>query len=246
MRTGNFLSLRLTDPGVDGLIDWLIQPDPREVTPRATGYLNAHTVNMALRRGGEMKRLLDRMDLVYPDGMSVVKEARRRGFAVSERVSAGDFFLRFCWAAAARGRSIALVGGRQKVVEGCAAGLRATVPGLRIAYLHDGYFPAQGGEQERLFGELERLRPDVTLVGMGSPQQEELALRLRDEVALPTVWCVGALFEYHAPGVRKHAPLWMRERGLEWMYRLAQEPRRLAGRYLLGNVEFLLRARGII
>ncbi len=132
------------------------------------------------------------------------------------------------------------------MVEGCAAGLRATVPGLRIAYLHDGYFPAQGGEQERLFGELERLRPDVTLVGMGSPQQEELALRLRDEVALPTVWCVGALFEYHAPGVRKHAPLWMRERGLEWMYRLAQEPRRLAGRYLLGNVEFLLRARGII
>ena len=76
MRTGNFLSLRLTDPGVDGLIDWLIHPDPRAVTPRAAGYLNAHTVNLALRRGSELKGLLDRMDLVYPDGMSVVKAAR--------------------------------------------------------------------------------------------------------------------------------------------------------------------------
>ena len=246
MRTGNFLSLRLTDPGVDGLIDWLIHPDPREVTPRAAGYLNAHTANMALRRGSEMRRLLDGMDLVYPDGMSVVKEARRIGFPVSERVSAGDFFLRFCWAAAARGRSIALVGGMQRVLEGCAGALKSAIPGLQIVCLHDGYFPAHGGEQQRLFGELERLRPDVTIVGMGSPQQEAFALRLRDEIGLPTVWCVGALFEYHAPGVRKHAPLWMRERGLEWVYRLAQEPRRLAGRYLLGNVEFLLRARGII
>lgn len=237
----DFMGLPIGDPGVDGLIDWLVHPDPGSVAPRAVGYLNAHTVNLALRRGGELGPMLRRMDMLYPDGMSVVRAARRRGLDVSERVSAADFFLRFCWAAAARGRTIALVGGTPEVVAGCSAFLSGQVPALRIVLARDGFLKPR--EESSLAEELRRLRPAITLLGMGSPRQERLALFLRDTVGLPTVWCVGALFEYHAPGHRPHAPLWMRRAGMEWAFRLWQEPRRLARRYLLGNAEFLLRTR---
>lgn len=237
----DFMGLPLADPGVDGLIDWLVHPEPSSVAPRAAAYLNAHTVNMALRSDSELAPLLRPMDLLYPDGMSVVRAARRRGFPVSERVSAADFFLRFCWAAAARGRTVALVGGTPEVVAGCSAFLSEQVPALRIVLARDGFLKPR--EEPALAEELGRLRPDITLLGMGSPRQERLALTLRDNIGLPTVWCVGALFEYHAPGHRPHAPLWMRRAGMEWAFRLWQEPRRLARRYLLGNAEFLLRTR---
>lgn len=237
-----FLGLPLDDPGVDGLVDWLTLPEPESVPPRVAGYLNAHTANLALRRGSALRPLLDRFDMVYPDGMAVVKAARRRGLAMRERVSAADFFLRFCWAAAARRRSLALVGGPPGLAERCAEELRRRVPGIAIVAMHHGFVPDGGPERDALVEHLRSAAPAIVLLGMGSPRQEALGLELRT-AGLPTVWCVGALFEYFTPGVRPHAPLWMRRSGLEWVYRLAHEPRRLAKRYLLGNIEFLIRSR---
>lgn len=246
MHHHDFLTLPLADTGIDGLIRWLVEPDPGSVAPRAAAYLNAHTANLALRRESEFGPLLRRMDMVYPDGMSVVRVARRRGLRISERVSAGDFFPRFCWAAASRGRTIALVGSAEDANAGCARHLEESIPALKILFRHHGFFQQDSPLEPGVLESLESARPDITLVGMGSPRQEALALRLRDELALPTVWCVGALFEYYAPGLRRHAPLWMRESGLEWAFRLSQEPFRLGRRYLLGNAEFLLRTRGIL
>ncbi len=238
-RTYDYLGLPLTRVTVGGLIDWLVLPDPATVTPRAAGYLNAHTVNLALGRGSDLREPLLALDLLYPDGMSLVKASKRRGWDVPERVSAADFFLRFCAAAAENGRTIALVGSWEKVVEGCAGYLESEVPNLKIVMSENGFLSSE--REEALVGKLRALRPDITLVGMGSPRQECFALRLRDEAGLPTVWCVGALFEYFAPGFRRHAPLWMRKAGLEWVFRLAMEPRRMAGRYLIGNAKFLIR-----
>jgi len=243
-RPNDFLSLPLSDPGVEGLIRWLVE-SPDRSHPRTAAYLNAHTVNLALRDASRMAPLWRNMDLLYPDGMSVVRAAGRMGLPVRHRVSAAGFFRRFCWAAAARGRSIALVGGTEAVVDGCATHLLAEVPGLQIAFSHHGFFKP-GKEEDAVRRGLRAAAPDITLLGMGSPRQEALALRLRDEDSIPTVWCVGALFEYHSPGKRRLAPVWMRESGLEWAFRLAQEPRRLARRYLMGNAEFLLRCRGWI
>lgn len=239
----DFFSLPLDDPGQDGLIDWLTLPDPASVAPRVTGYLNAHTTNLALRPDSVLAPLLRRFDMVYPDGMAVVRAARRRGIAISGRVSAADFFWRFCWAAAARGRTLALVGGPEGLAVRCAEHLQRRVPALQIVHSQHGFI-ADPAERTALEQALRETRPAITLLGMGSPQQEALALELRDGAGLPTVWCVGALLEYYTPGTRRHAPLWMRQAGLEWAFRLSQEPRRLARRYLLGNAEFLWRTRG--
>ena len=241
---GEFLGLPLTPLTVDGLLDVLVPPPGVERPPRASAYLNAHTVNMALRRGSELGRLLPRFDVVHADGMAVVKGARRRGVAVPERLSSADFFWRFCWAAAARRRRVAFLGGEPRVLQACLDHVQQQVPGLQIVWSHHGFF--ESAQEDALVAELARLRPDVVLVGLGTPQQERLALRLRDEARVGAAWCVGALFEYYAPGMRPRAPLWMRRAGLEWAYRLAQEPRRLGGRYVLGNLEFLARSRGLL
>lgn len=241
-----FLEFTLTDTGVNGLIRWLVEPDPAVVEPRAAGYLNAHTVNLGLRRGSRLGPALKALDLLYPDGMSVVRSARSKGFPASERVSAADFFLRFCWAAAARNRSLALVGGSPGLANRCAGHLEEIVPGLRIPFSHHGYLPKDSVERAAVAERLAESNPGIVLLGMGSPAQEEFAAELRDRYRLATVWCVGALFEYYTPGVRRHAPLWMRRHGLEWVFRLSQEPLRLGRRYLLGNVEFLLRTRKLL
>jgi exopolysaccharide biosynthesis WecB/TagA/CpsF family protein len=215
------------------LIAWLLAEGP----PRAAGYLNAHTFNLASRD----KIPLSELDVIYPDGMSVVREARRLGHAVPERVSGADFFLRFCWAAAASGAGIALVGGAGDLANRCAEALQRDVPSLRVVHAQHGFLRAPH-EMAALIQNLRQTAPRVVLLGMGSPQQERLALELR-AAGIPATWCVGALFEYFTPGIRPHAPVWLREAGLEWVFRLAQEPRRLAGRYLLGNAEFIFRTR---
>src|SRR5690606_4146993 len=101
---GELLGLPLHTVTAEELIDWLLCGD---TTPRAAGYLNAHTVNLATRKGSTTYPLFRQLDLVYADGMSVVKAARRRGLAVPERVSAADFYLRFCEVAAERQRTLA-------------------------------------------------------------------------------------------------------------------------------------------
>jgi N-acetylglucosaminyldiphosphoundecaprenol N-acetyl-beta-D-mannosaminyltransferase len=237
-----FLRLPLSDTGVDGLIQWLVEPDPTAVSPRVAAYLNAHTVNLALRQGSKLGPLFQQIDLLYPDGMSVVKAARRKGFPISERVSGADFFWRFCWAAAARKRRLVFVGGEEKILGEFTKVVSREIPHLKVVYSRNGYLPRESAERHKVIGEIKEKNPDIVLVGMGSPRQEEFALELRD-AGIPTVWCVGALFEYFAPNYRAHAPAWMREHGLEWLFRLSQEPRRLAGRYLWGNLEFLWRCR---
>ncbi len=243
-RRGELLGLPLSCVGQDALIDWLLAPSPR---PRVAAYLNAHTVNMALgmrRRGGTSP--WHHCDMLYADGMPVVWAARRRGLPVPERVSAADFFPRFCWAAAARGRTVALVGSTEEAVRRCAVSLETNIPGLKMVHVSGGYHQAGTPERQAVVRGLQESRPDVTLLGMGSPRQEEFALELQESGAGGTIWCVGALFDYFDPKGRSRAPLWMREAGLEWIWRLALEPRRLAGRYLLGNLLFLLRLSRLI
>lgn len=242
---GSYLGLPLAIVDRRMLIQWLTGPDPAAVPPRVAGYLNAHTVNLSLRRGSQLGPALRQFDLVYADGMSVVRAARRRGLALPERVSGADFFEPLCQAAAGAGRTLAFVGGPPGLAHRCAEEMQRRVEGLRVVHASQGYLPPGSKERKTAMEGLLRARPAITILGMGSPQQELFALQCRD-AGLPATWCAGAVFEYFTPGWRRRAPRWMCAAGLEWAFRLWQEPRRLWRRYLLGNVEFLLRDRGLI
>jgi N-acetylglucosaminyldiphosphoundecaprenol N-acetyl-beta-D-mannosaminyltransferase len=111
-------------------------------------------------------------------------------------------------------------------------------PGVRLAGCRDGYFAPE--ENAAVVAAIRKARPDVLLVAFGAPRQELWLDQWSAELEVPVSFGVGGLFDFYSGRIRR-APLWMRETGLEWVYRLIQEPRRMWKRYLVGNVVFLYR-----
>ncbi len=203
-------------------------------------YANAHTINVKAR-DAQYARVLEQADIVYADGMSIVWASRWLGAnGLPERVNAGDFLEEFLRECARRNISIFMIGSAPGVAKRCTERMAGRIDGLRIAGATDGFW-GRGGEFESESEVLEAIReakPDVLLVGMGVPLQEVWTAEHERDLEVPVRWCVGALFEYFS-GERARAPHWIRRIGMEWAFRLVLEPRRLARRYLWGNLEFL-------
>ena len=205
-------------------------------------YVNVHCVNLA-RKDPEYREILNRADLVYCDGYGVVLGARIAGERLPGRMTGADWIYvlgEFC---ARRGFSIYLLGSRPGVSETAARRLRSIYPSLRISGVHHGYL-TDDQEAEGAIREVNACRPDILLVGMGSPIQERFISRHRHSIDAPVCWSVGALFDFVA-GMVPRAPKWMLDNGLEWLFRLLCEPRRLWNRYLVGNAVFLLGVMGV-
>lgn len=204
--------------------------------PHFVCYLNAACSNIAAN-DREYRELLLLADCVYADGQAIVWASRALGNPLPERVNAGDFILEFCSRARDQNLKIALVGGRPNVASTAARSWMQAVPGLQIAGAWDGFF-SDGGEA--VVDAVAETQADILLVGMGVPLQEKWAWKFRQEFGVNVIWCVGALFEYYGEG-RPRAPVWLRRWGLEWLFRLMLEPKRLWKRYLLGNTRFIYR-----
>ena len=211
--------------------------------PVRVGYLNAAQVNLAFNDPRHARRLAG-LDWLYADGQAVVWATRWLKAPIPERINAGDFTGELVRGLAVKGLKLALVGGHPPGIhptseaDRIADRFRAWAPGLNIVYTHHGFLDEALGDQ--ILEALEAADPDLVLLGMGAPRQERWA-EVWAERGRPRVWwCVGALFEYYA-GTRRRAPQWMRRAGLEWLFRLAMEPRRLFKRYVIGNPLFVWR-----
>ena len=204
-------------------------------------YANVHCVNIA-RRDREFREILNGADLVYCDGFGVVLGARIMGMHLPGRMTGADWIYDLCSFCQDAGYSIYLLGSRPGVAGKAAGRLRELYPSLEIPGSHHGYLSDQR-EVEATIREVNGCRPDILLVGMGSPLQEKFVRRHRDRFDVPVCWTVGALFDYVA-GVVPRAPRWMLDHGLEWLFRLLYEPRRMWSRYLVGNTVFLMRVLG--
>ena len=203
--------------------------------PRLVTYQNAHCINLYFK-DADYARIIDQADLVYADGQAVVWASRVLKESLPERISAADFFHEFCELCEKENLSLFFLGSGFGVAEKAAENLKQSCPQLNISGARHGFFSLP--EIPPLVSEIKEAKPDILLVGMGAPRQEQFAFRHFKELRVPVVWCVGALFEYVA-GITPRAPVWMRRLGLEWLFRLALEPRRLWRRYLPGNVCFL-------
>ncbi len=148
---------------------------------------------------------------------------------------------RQCARAAAAGQRIWLYGGRdEETLAELRARLVARHPGLTIAGSHSPpYRPLSDAEHDELAERINADRPDVVWVGIGVPKQEHWMVAMRPRLEAPVLCAVGAAFDFHAGRVSQ-APAWMQRRGLEWAYRITQEPRRLLPRYLRTNPRFVL------
>ena len=209
---------------------------------RTLFYLNAHLANLARRHAG-FRAQLGQADLILPDGQGVVLALRGMGLPAAQRLALGDVLPDLAAGAARARRSVFLWGAEAGVAAEAGQALRRAVPGLRVAGAEHGFLDAAG--EVRLLARLQRLKPGLLLLGMGSPKQEALALRLAPALPGTVIAACGNAFTFIA-GRQRRAPRWMASAGLEWLWRLALEPRRLAGRYLWGNLAFAclaLRAR---
>lgn len=187
----------------------------------------------------DMRVLYESADLTVADGMPLVWASGILGTPVPERVAGSALIYRFADRAARDGRSLYLLGGDPGAAEGCARALCERAPGLRIAGHSAPRFSAQPSASEiaATCEALQAARPDLLLVGLGSPKQERVIHALRTR--FPQMWMVGVGISFSfVAGQVARAPSWMRKSGLEWVHRLAQEPKRLARRYLVEDLPF--------
>ena len=212
------------------------------IARRERGWVCAvavHAVTVA-QSDPVMMRALTESTLTVPDGMPIVWAANFLGEDLPNRVYGPELMKRYNDRCAERGHRVWLYGGRdQGSLVQLALSMRRDHPGIQIV---GGYSPPfrdlTEEEEDAIADQVNRSKPDVLWVGIGVPKQEKWMARMRKRLDVPVMCAVGAAFDFHA-GRISQAPRWMQERGLEWTYRIAQEPRRLLPRYLYYNPRFL-------
>ena len=178
--------------------------------------------------------LLNRADLILPDGAGVVLAAKILGTPVKEKVAGIEFGTRLMEHLAGTEKTFYFLGGKPGVAEQAAEKMKARFPGLRICGARDGYFSEDGP----VIDGINRVRPDVLFVCLGAPKQERFMVRNRQALQASFAVGLGGSLDGFAGNV-KRAPRWMIRCNLEWLYRLIKEPRRI-GR-MMRLPKFMLR-----
>lgn len=228
--------LALTD--YERALDWIdaaVAAGAREYVCVAA----VHTV-MESRDDEALRSAVDRAAFTVPDGQPLAWALRALGHDIDTRVYGPELMARACARAAGSGQRHYLYGGRdQSALFRLTLRLRQRFPGLRIV---GGYSPPfrdlSEAELDAIAADINRARPDVVWVGIGVPKQEKWMAAMRDRLDAPVLVGVGAAFDFHA-GLVPQAPPWMQRNGLEWLFRLKQEPRRLWKRYARHNPRFV-------
>ena len=228
--------LALTD--YDQTMDWI----DAMIAERRKGYLSAAAVHLVMvaQEDQATRDAVDDATLVVPDGQPLVWALRSLGHEAS-RVYGPDLMAKYCERSARTGTRMYLYGGRnQGALVELALRLRRQYPGLQIV---GGYSPPfralTDEERDWVVADVNRSKADVVWVGIGQPKQEIWMREYRDALDAPMLIGVGAAFDFHA-GLVPQAPAWMQDLGLEWVYRLAHEPRRLWRRYARYNPRFVV------
>ena len=179
--------------------------------------------------------------LVTPDGMPMVWLSQYHGHRHTSRVYGPDLMLAVCERSLSRpGYRHFFYGGNEGVPERLASRLQKRFPGLHVAGTYSPPFRAMTPEEDdRLVRMINETNPDIVWVGLSTPKQEQWMSQHVRRLGAPVLVGVGAAFDFHA-GLKRQAPRWMQRSGLEWLYRLGREPRRLGRRYLRNNPAFVL------
>jgi exopolysaccharide biosynthesis WecB/TagA/CpsF family protein len=213
-----------------------------------SAVVSFHAVHavMTAAQDPALRQAVNGFEIVAPDGQPVRWALRLlHGVRLSDRVYGPELMRQLCRESAAARIGIYLCGSTPEVLDRLRRRLLAENPGLVITGAESPPFrPLEPEEEEELAARIELSGADLVLVALGAPKQDWLASRLRDRLRLPLV-CVGAAFDFHA-GAKPMAPAWMQRSGLEWLFRLLHEPRRLARRYLVTNTLFLVKLAGAL
>jgi len=203
------------------------------VTPNAQHILT-------LQKDADFQEIYNKAFLTVPDGVPLLWAAKFLQTPLKGRVNGTDLFEKVCERAASKGLKIFLLGGRPGAVEQAAEVLQGRYLGLKIAGM---YCPPYGFESDRdeleiINSRIKDAAPDILFVGLGAPKQEKWIYANYQQLKVPISLGIGVSFELVA-GMVKRAPIWMQNSGLEWLFRLIVEPKRLWQRYVVGNPLFI-------
>jgi N-acetylglucosaminyldiphosphoundecaprenol N-acetyl-beta-D-mannosaminyltransferase len=194
---------------------------------------------MESQRSPDLKRIHNDAGMVTPDGMPMVWLSRWGGFSHVSRVYGPDLMAAVCAESVAKGWRHYFYGGADGVAEQLKEKLAARYPGLQVVGTFSPPFrPMSPEEDAELIRTIDAAEPDIVWVGLSTPKQERWMDQHIHRINAPVMVGVGAAFDFHA-GLKSQAPLWMQRNGLEWLYRLVTEPKRLWKRYLINNPLFI-------
>lgn len=185
--------------------------------------LNAEIIQRAQKEPA-LKDVFDKARLVTPDGIGVVWALRRQGYPVKQRVTGIGLTERIIDLATEHGWRLFFLGGKPGVADQAAKRLRESRPNLQVVGTHHGYFA--DGEEEQIIESIRGTAPDILLVGLGAPKQEYWIARHLERVNVPVCIGVGGSLDVLSGKVQRAPDCWQRL-GLEWLYRLVQEPKRI-------------------
>ncbi|SEH07123.1 Putative N-acetylmannosaminyltransferase [Candidatus Venteria ishoeyi] len=230
----NFFGIHIINTDMEEAIAWFGK-DPEQ--QRLLAFVNPDCLNIS-HQDEAYRQILQQADRVLPDGIGIHIGCRMLGVSLRANVNGTDLFPRLCQASIPRQQSLFLLGGKPGVAEKVAQNMRKQLPDLRIAGYQDGYFKAEASGQ--IIQQINDSGADILLVAFGVPKQEKWLHQHRHQLQAKVLMGVGGLFDFYA-GCIPRAPQWLREIGMEWSWRLLQEPGRMWRRYLIGNPLFLYR-----
>ncbi len=224
--------------GLLGAVSTWMQAESGASRPvRLVTYMNAHCFNLVFS-DTEYRQNLQKFDLIYADGVGAVLAGRLLGGCRLTKLTGADWIYDLCDLAQRRRWNLFIVAGKPGIAARARTNLCELYPDLVISGAYDGHFIEKSERQ--LLDSIRRQAPDLLLLGMSVPLQENWSASLRCELPVRICWAVGALFDYVA-GKEPRAPGWMRAVALEWLWRLLVNPAGKWNRYLIGNPVFLYR-----
>lgn len=230
--------VRILDIDVDGVdipaaVRWILERSYQESAKVAVG-VNAHVCVQAAK-DPPMREAIQMADLAYPDGQAILWAARALGHRLPERVATTDLVFPLVESAADSGRRIFFYGAAPGVAKRAADRLVERHPPLQIS-TSDGYVD----DMPALVEQINQFGTDILFIGLGDPLQQRWIEEHRAHLRVGVILTCGGLFDWTS-GDNPRPPQWMVQAGLEWLWRVAIEPRRLAGRYLKSNPVFMFR-----
>jgi N-acetylglucosaminyldiphosphoundecaprenol N-acetyl-beta-D-mannosaminyltransferase len=194
---------------------------------------------MEAQKNPEFREILNRAMMNIPDGTPMSWVGRLQGFEDMDRVFGPDFMLAMCQLSLARGFRHFLYGGQPGIAEKLKYSLENKFPGLQVVGTYTPPFRDLNAEEEDfLLTHVRDARPHILWVGLSTPKQERFMAEFVDRLQVPLLVGVGAAFDYHT-GLIRDCSAWVKHAGLQWLHRLAQDPRRLWRRYLWNNPAFV-------
>lgn len=235
--------IKLLNTEVDNLtMKEAVQRIEQLILDKKTSYVVTPNVDhiVKLENDIEFQKVYKEADLILTDGMPLIWISRIKKNPIKEKVSGSDLFPEVCKLASEKGYKIFLLGAADGVAARAAENLKKKYDKLNIVgtYSPSFGFEKKDKEIQEIIKMINDAKPDILAVGLGAPKQEKFLYKYKEKLNVPISLAIGASIDFEAGNINR-APKWMQNIGLEWFYRLCKEPRRMAKRYLIDDINII-------